>query len=175
MNALIHRVMQLHGFEGLSKFIDSVVHPEQFKIAVMMSSLSAVLAYLCDYFLGIQLPVGVVILLLFFVELWTGIKASKKEGVGFSSEKFGRGWAKLFVYALMVGCSNLLAKFIEVKPFFGMTFNIYEWLHYAFYNFVIIQLIISNLENFGRLGWGEYVGIIKKLNNWMNLNQDKKN
>jgi hypothetical protein len=91
------------------------------------------------------------------------MKASKKEGKKFDSELFGKGWFKLLVYMIMIGTSNAMADNIPIKPIFGITFNLYEWLHYGFYNYVIINLFLSNLENFKRLGWTEYVPLLNYL------------
>jgi hypothetical protein len=111
--------------------------------------------------------VGIGIILLFGLEFYTGLKASKLEGRKFDSELFGKGWFKLFVYMLMIGISHAMANNIEIKPIFGVTFNVYEWLHYAFYNYIIINLIWSNLENFKRLGWTEYSPILKRLSKYI--------
>ena len=59
------------------------------------------------------------------------------------------------------------------KPFFGFDFNIYEWLHYFFLNFTILQLFISNLENFKRLGWQEFVPAINKISNFLKIGNKK--
>ena len=68
---------------------------------------------------------------------------------------------------IMIGCSNILATHVPIKTFFSWDFNIYEWLHYGFYNFVLINLIWSNLENFKRLGWTEYIPLLKMLSKYI--------
>jgi hypothetical protein len=73
----------------------------------------------------------------------------------------------------MIGASNLLAIYVPVKPIFGWDFNIYEWLHYGFYNFALINLFWSNLENFIRLGWDEYLPLLNRLKPY--VKQKKKN
>lgn len=147
--------------------MDSAFHPNLAGFATGISTLFASIAYYFNSVFGIELPVGVVLIILFFLEMYTGIKASIKEKKKFDSELFGKGWLKLFVYMIMIGCSNALANYVPVKAFFSWQFNIYEWLHYGFYNFVLINLFWSNLENFKRLGWNEYLPILKQLSKYI--------
>jgi hypothetical protein len=142
--------------------------------AIGISSIAASVTYYFETIMGINIPVGILIILLFGLELFTGVRASIKEGKGFSSEKFQKGWLKLFIYMIFIICSNLAAKYIPNKGFLGFQFNIYDWLHYLFYNFIILQLFISNLENFMRLGWGNFLPLISQLSSILKINQDKK-
>ncbi len=151
------------GYKDLEHFTNSAFHPNLAGTCTGVSAFFAGVAYYFNAVFGIVLPVGIGIILLFALEFYTGLKASKKEGLKFDSELFGKGWFKLFVYMLMIGISHAMAVNIVIKPMFGVTFNIYEWLHYGFYNYIIINLFWSNLENFKRLGWTEYLPILKYL------------
>ena len=134
-----------------------------------MSSILGCIAYLIENFLGFESMVAVAILILFTLELITGIKASLKEGDCFSSKKLGRGFLKMMIYMLMIGSANLLALNIHIKPILGWSFNYYEWIHYTCMNFVILQLFISNIENFNRLGWSEFVPLLSKLSKFLKI------
>lgn len=170
---VLNAIAKVNGYESSSHLVDSTFHPNSFPIALGISSITASVAYYFEVIMGITIPVGIVIILLFGCELFTGVRASIKEGKGFSSEKFQKGWLKLFIYMIFIICSNLAAKYIPTRDFFGFSFNVYDWLHYLFYNFIIIQLFISNLENFMRLGWGNFLPLISQLSNVLKLNQDK--
>jgi len=165
---------QVSGYDSTNHLMNSAFHPEVFKVATIISAIAATIAYYFELVFGIQLPVGLLIIILFGLELFTGVRASIKEGKGFSSEKFQKGWLKLFIYMVFMACSNLAANYIQQRSFLGFNFNMYDWLHYLFYNFIIIQLFISNLENFMRLGWGNFLPIISQLSNVLKINQDKK-
>ena len=167
MKATISKIVMSAGYRDMDHFIASAFHPHLAGTCTSISAIFAAIAYYFNAVFGIVLPVGIGIILLFALEFYTGLKASKKEGHKFDSELFGKGWFKLFVYMLMIGISHVMATNIKIKPIFGMTFNIYEWLHYAFYNYVIINLIWSNLENFKRLGWTEYLPILKHLSKYI--------
>jgi hypothetical protein len=170
---VLESIAKISGYNNGSHLIDSTFHPNSLPIVLGISSIAATTAYYFEAIMGINIPVGILIIILFGLELFTGIRASIKEGKGFSSEKFQKGWLKLFIYMVFIICSNLAARYIPNRPFFGFQFNIYDWLHYLFYNFIIIQLFISNLENFMRLGWGNFLPLISQLSNVLKLNQDK--
>lgn len=163
------------GYRDTEHFLNSTFHPNMAGIGTGLSTLFASIAYYFNAVFGIELPVGIVLIILFFLEMFTGIRASIKEKKKFDSELFGKGWLKLFVYMIMIGCSHALAKYVPVKSFFSWDFNIYAWLHYGFYNFVLINLIWSNLENFKRLGWTEYLPILRQLSQYIKDEPKTKN
>jgi hypothetical protein len=69
----------------------------------------------------------------------------------------------------MIGFAHVLAVKVNIKPVFGMDFNYYEWMHYTFFNYVLIQLFISNIENFNRLGWDEFIPMIGRLTKFLKI------
>jgi hypothetical protein len=167
MKAILSKIVMSAGYKDVDHFVNSAFHPHMSTTCAGFSAFFAGIAYYFNAVFGIVLPVGIGIILLFALEFYTGLKASKKEGKKFDSELFGKGWFKLFVYMLMIGISHAMAENIQIKPMFGYTFNIYEWLHYAFYNYIIINLFWSNLENFKRLGWTEYNAVLKYLSKFV--------
>ncbi len=171
---VLESIAKVSGYNNGSHLIDSTFHPNSLPIVLGISSIAASTAYYFEAIMGINIPVGILIIILFGLELFTGIRASIKEGKGFSSEKFQKGWLKLFIYMIFIICSNLAAKYIPNRSFFGFNFNIYDWLHYLFYNFIIVQLFISNLENFMRLGWGNFLPIISQLSSILKINKEEK-
>lgn len=163
MKTIVSKLVMSAGYKDMNHFANSAFHPKMAGTCAGVSAFFAGLAYYFNNVFGIVLPVGIGILLLFALEFYTGLKASRKEGRKFDSELFGKGWFKLFVYMLMIGISHAMAEHIVIKPVLGLKFNIYEWLHYGFYNYIIINLFWSNLENFKRLGWTEYLPLLKAL------------
>jgi hypothetical protein len=161
--SFIKRIITSSGFNSIEHFINSSFHPEMYKPTIIAAAGGATVAYYLDYLLGLNIPMGLAILVLFALEFYTGLTASKKEGKTFDSELFGKGWFKLLVYLIMLGTSHIFAIHADIKSFFGLEFNIYEWLHYGFLNYIIINLFWSNLENFKRLGWHEFSPILKRL------------
>lgn len=167
MNTILTKLVMTAGYRDFDHFLNSAFHPQMAGFSGTISIIFASIAYYFNAVFGIVLPVGIGIILLFLSEFYTGLKASKLEGKKFDSELFGKGWLKLFVYMLMIGISNAMANNIQIKPIFGTVFNVYEWLHYGFYNYVILNLFLSNLENCKRLGWTEYSPILKYLSKYV--------
>lgn len=163
------------GYRDVDHFLNSTFHPNLAGVGAGLSTILAIVAYYFNVVFGIELPVGIVLITLFGLEMFTGIRASVKEKKKFDSELFGKGWLKLLVYMIMIGCSHALAIHVPVKSFFSWDFNIYAWLHYGFYNFVLINLIWSNLENFKRLGWTEYLPILRQLSQYIKDEPKTKN
>ena len=151
------------GYKGADHFIDSTFHPD---IATETSMISAAFAVIACYFenlFGFQLPVGMVIFILFLVELRTGILASRKDGEGWSSEKFQKGWLKFGVYWILIGCFHILNNYLKAPSILGYNLDIYAFIYFSWLNFVIINLVGSNIENFIRLGWDKNSLLVRML------------
>lgn len=163
MNNFFNNLFVNLGFDSTSGFLDSTFHVDSIQKTIGASVVLGTLATWFETVFGFGVVVGIAIFVLFILELITGIKASKKEGKKFNSTKFNAGFIKAFIYFAMIGATNLLKENIEVKTVLGYELNYYEWIHYVLYNFAILQYIISNLENFERLGWNEYIPLLSKL------------
>jgi hypothetical protein len=74
---------------------------------------------------------------------------------------------KIGLYTTILGIVHVL------KISMDSYIDIYGWLYYAVFNMVVIQLIISVLENLSKLGFAEgnwIVRIIKgKLGKWFDI------
>mgnify|MGYP003647973759 FL=1 len=153
MNKLLGYIATSNGYDSTDHMVNNIFHPSKFEWMATISSLLASFSYVFENIFGIHAIVAMILIILFFLEMHTGIKASRREGKGFQSSKFPKGWFKLGVYGIMIGSMNLCSVYIPHREFLGFDINIYSFLHYAFYNFIIINLFISNVENFVRLGW----------------------
>ena len=162
------------GFESSTHLINSTFHPNCMKATLSISAGLALANSFLQDFIGIEPYAGLAILILFLIEIVTGIRSSIREGGHFSSRKLWGGFIKLGIYMALIGASHLLADNIPAKPFLGFSFNIYEWLHYFFLNFTILQLFTSCIENFRRLEWGEFVPAIDKISKFLRLENTKK-
>ena len=88
------------GFKDTASFVESTFHPNNINFSLIMSSIFGCIAYFIESFLGFEAMVAVAIVILFTLEIVTGIKASLKEGECFSSKKLGRGFLKMMIYML---------------------------------------------------------------------------
>lgn len=162
------------GYENVGHLMDSTFHSNVLGKTLIASSTAATLGYYTEAYLGIQGVVFIGIFILFCLELFTGIKASFKEGNDFDSKKFNGAWIKITIYLIMIGVSHLM--YIGIKPINiqGFEVNIYKWMHYMFLNFTIVNLFISNIENFSRLGWSEFVPGLTRLNSFLKIKSKQK-
>jgi hypothetical protein len=156
-------IVQSSGYKNIDHFINSAFHPDFVAQSTALSGGLALVAYYFRVMFGFEFPVGIVIVILFLMEMYTGIKASKKEGVGWDSELFGKGWLKLAVYWAMLGCTNILDVYAKSPYILGYEIDIYAFVSFAWLNFVILQLLGSNIENFIRLGWDKKSMLVRLL------------
>ena len=106
MKGICCKIVMSAGYKDTAHFIDSAFHPNMAGLAVGASTILATIAYYFNVIFGIELPVGIVLIVLFGLEMFTGIRASRKEKRTFDSELFGKGWLKLLIYMIMIGCSH---------------------------------------------------------------------
>jgi len=163
MTRLLTLIVQSSGYKDTAHFLNSAFHPDFAAQAGAISTTLAIIAYYFKMVFGFELPVGMVIVILFFLEMYTGIKASQKEGIGWQSQQFGKGWLKLGVYWIMLGCTNILDIYASSPELLGYEIDIYAFVHFAWLNFVILQLLGSNIENFIRLGWDKKLMLVRLL------------
>lgn len=163
MHKFFSLVVQSSGYRDTTHFLHSAFHPDFAAQATAISGILAAVAYYFRMMFGFELPVGMVIVILFFLEMYTGIKASKKEGIGWQSEQFGKGWLKLGIYWVMLGCTNVLDIYAQSPQVLGYELDIYAFVNFAWLNFVILQLLGSNIENFIRLGWDKKSMLVRLL------------
>ncbi len=170
----LNTLLTQQGFKDTNDFLNVTFHIKDSKFVIATTSILTAVSAFFERMLGIEIVVTLVIFILFALEMYTGIKASKIEGKIFDSNKFPRGWVKLAVYIIFIGCANMLAVHMKPKPIFGFEVNIYELFHYALINFTVVNFLISNIENFERLGWDEYIPLISVLSDFMNKFKKKK-
>jgi hypothetical protein len=170
----IEKIVTATGYDNVNHFIDSAFHTKSTAPSLITATGLTGFAWFVESILGLNLPIFLVLIILFAVELMTGIKSSYKEGYGWCTNKFERGWLKLFLYFLMMGTTFTLAAYYPIQPYFGVEFNHFKWINYIFTNYIFVNLLLSILENFVRLGWNDRFGIINSIAEGFNLHVLKK-
>jgi len=164
---------QLFGFKDAAHFLDSAFHFKNLVLTLNFSITLATISLFVEKYFGFNLIVFVVIIILFTTEIVTGTKASVKEGKPITSKEMPKGYIKLFVYFIPIISAHLLAVNMPINNVFGYETSVYEWLHLATLHFVILNLFISLFENFARLGWDEFVPLIKHINKILKIDPKK--
>lgn len=166
------------GFTNWQDFIQSTFHLSNFKPILLVSVTLGTVASFCEDYLGIEAMVYVAFVALLFIEFFSGLAASLKEGKKFESRKLGRFIVKIVAYTAIIGIINIFKNGMKPMVVLDNEINIYAWIYYTTFNMIVVQLIVSVLENYSRLGYREsnkIFGLIaSKLNKWFKLDDDTK-
>ena len=157
------------GYKGYNHLLDSTFHVSSAKEALLASVPVTIFSFGIKDLTGYEPPVLIAILVLFVVELYTGIKSSKEGGEEFSTTKFMRGFVKLFIYIVLVGVTHVFYLYTPERPIFGFDVNLYEWVHWGFSNWVIVHMLLSVLENIIELKWDKHLPLVTVLAKLFNL------
>ena len=169
----IDNLMQEFGFATNMDFLTSTFGFCCKKPIMLFSVSLATIGTLVENYVGLSPVVYIAFVLLLFLEFFTGIRASIKEGNKIYSKKFGRVILKLAVYTVLIGIINVFRTRFEVPELFGAELNLYSFIYYTVINLIVCQLILSVLENLSRLGFEEtsriYRGLSKALKKYLRL------
>lgn len=161
------------GFRSLPELIESSFG-HAFKPAVIfLAAFFSLVAEFFDTYMGLSALAYVAFILLFLMELGTGIAVSLKKGQKIVSRKFIRMAVKIVVYTLMIAIVNTLRNHIPSTSVFGFEMNFYEYVFYIIIHLIIFTLLISIFENLTALGYHESSKIlsviVRKFNKWFDL------
>lgn len=129
---------------------------------------------------GMDMPVFMAFIFLIVAEFWTGVKVSvKMKKERFRSRKFGRMILKIGVYIMIITVLHVFSKRINAPDLMGLSLNPFTWLYYTVLVAIVLQMVISWLENLGSLGYKETKTIagfiLRKLNKWFEFDGTKDN
>lgn len=143
--------------------------------SVGLASLTAIVGDVLGFNLGAFLS----FLILIVLEWWTGVRVAMKDKKKIQSRKVGRMIIKIGVYMGIVGLLNNLAVNINMPPLFDLDINPLQWIYYVALLYIIFQLLVSLLENWGKLGYneaGKLSRIFKgKFSSYFEINGEKDN
>ena len=178
MPKFLTHILQGFGFENLADLGQSVIHTSVgFPAVIKTSLILGTIATFIEQFIGLAPMAYLAFILLVILEFITGIKASLKNGKKIESRKFGRMIIKIAAYTIILGIVHIFKTFLLVPEIFGYGLNIYEWLYYVILNMILVQLIISVVENLSRMGLMEankmLVVIKKQISKWFDLDVER--
>lgn len=162
---IVKDILFSFGYKNLHDFLDTTfLIKKGIMMNIILFSLSiSPIALLVEKYIGLQPIAYLGFVILFILEFVTGVSASvfiRKEK--FESFKMGRIVLKIFVYSIILGLLNVFKKYVGGYVILGFDFNFFEWTYFLIINILILQLIISVLENCEALGFKE-VGIILRI------------
>jgi len=153
----------MFGFDGMQDFVLSTFGVFLAKNSLLVSLTIGVLAGNIERFVGLEPVVFLAVICLFVLEIITGITASvffKKEP--FDKEKLGRSIVKLVAYPVLLSLIHNFQQFdIGSIDVFGFGIDFFSIAHTALVFLVILQVLISFLENLTIMGFKELELITK--------------
>jgi len=159
----IDGLMQEFGFQTSMDFLNSTFGYAAKKPVLLLSVSLATIGTYLENFIGIDPFVYLAFIILLFLEFFTGMRASLKEGEKIQSKRFGRVILKLIIYTTLIGVINIFRTRLDTHVAFGFEINIYSLIYYAALNLIVVQLILSVFENLSRLGYEETNKIYKVI------------
>ena len=148
---------QNFGFVDTSDLMNSMVHS---KLLLFTFSISAV-GTIIERTFGLMPLTLVAFCVLLFLELITGLWASKVKGNKIESRKFSRFGIKFLVWTLLFFVLNTLK--IQYEGNNKIAFYFWEWLHTFIVGYVNLEYLISVLENIGVISGKDNTKLIKAI------------
>lgn len=169
------------GYESVNDFLTTnfkIFYIQNYQLALTFTGILGTIRTFSESYLGLDLLVLSVFVLLIIAETRTGMKvALKKKSQRIQSRKIGRMLLKIGVYIFILFMLYSFSSRMKNPTVLGLEINPFEWLYYVFFTGVIFQLIISYLENLASLGYNEAKGIIgiilRKYNKWFEFDGTK--
>ena len=148
MNNYITRFLAAYEYNSFEEFVLSIFPTFKYHLQWLMLLISATSGTM-NYFFGMKPALAFAMAVAVIIEVYTGIKASKKEGKKFESFKFSRCVIKIGIWLLILYIIHAFEKEYESRT------NLIQMAAYAFFNFVyvvaltgfLVEYITSILEN----------------------------
>lgn len=158
------------GFNDVNELMGSMIHS---KLLVFTFSIGAFGAVVEKYF-GLMPVTLFAFGLLLFLELISGLWASRVKGLKIESRKFSRFGLKFFIWTLVFLVVNILK--LQFASNNVVAFHFWDWLHTFIISYVSLEYLISVIENVGVISGKDNTKLIKLITGKFKVieNTDKK-
>ena len=166
------------GFENISDFFNSLVHPKLLLFTLPTTILGFSLFSLIEKWLGLTYMVFMALIVALILELITGLAASLKKGVKISSTRFSRFGLKVMVWmGLMLITNSFQLSYLERTDIISkLTYNLFYFLHGFLVVYIYIEYMISILENLSVITGqkeNKFLNLLKKkVDQWIGFADD---
>lgn len=166
------------GFENLSDFINSLVHPKLILLTLPSTLIGFSLFAFIEKWFGLSYMVSVAFVVVLILELITGIAASLVKGVKISSTKFSRFGLKVIVWmGLMLVTNSFQLSYLGRTDIIStLTYNLFYTLHGFMVVYICIEYMISILENLSVITGkkeNKFLTLLKKkVEQWYGISDD---
>jgi phage-related holin len=161
INKLLNTLVSNFGFECTTDFSNSIIHNKLLLLTIPLAGLSSIIQNI----FGLQSLTIVAFVVLVTLELITGLLASLSRGESIVSRKFGRFGFKILVWLILIYVINAMRlEYTNTGTNFdSLASGFFTWLHGTLFIYVVIEYLISVLENLGSITGGKKDNLIKSI------------
>lgn len=176
ISKFLNQIVSNFGFTCTSDFGNSIVHNKLLPLTVPIAGFSAVF----ETMLGLQNLTIIAFVVLIILELLTGLIASKVRGEEIISGKFGRFGLKVLVWMTLLYITNSMRlEYLKNESNFdSLASSLFVWLHGTLFIYIVLEYLISVLENLGVITGDSKKSlintIINKLNSFLGNEKNKR-
>ena len=166
------------GFENMSDFVNSLVHPKLLLFTLPTTLLGFSLFSFIEKWFGLSYMVFIAFIVVLILELVTGLAASLLKGVKISSTKFSRFGLKVFVWmGLILVTNSFQTDYLGRADIISkLTYNLFYTLHGLMVVYICIEYMISILENLSVITGNKenkFLNFLKKkVDQWLGFADD---
>jgi len=166
------------GFENVSDFFHSLVHPKLLLFTLPTTILGFSLFSFIEKWFGLSYMVFVAFIVALVLELVTGLAASVKRRVKISSRRFSRFGLKVMVWmGLMLITNSFQLSYVGQTDIVSkLTYNLFYFLHGFLVVYICIEYMISILENLSVITGqkeNKFLNLLKKkVDQWIGFADD---
>lgn len=176
ISKFFNHLVNSFGFNCTGDFSNSIIHTKLLAVTIPVAGFSSLL----EITLGLRHLTILAFVVLITLELLTGLIASKIRGEKIVSHKFSRFGFKVFVWLILLYVINTMKVEYSQQTnnnFTSLASGFFTWLHGTLFIYIVIEYLISILENLGVITKKKNDNIIKtiikKLNNFLGNEKNK--
>ena len=142
------KLLASYDYKSFEDFLYSLFPSFKYHLQTLMMVL-AVISGVFDHFFGIRSGLAVAMFFAVAIEIWTGIRASRKEGKNFESFRFSRCFIKIAVwFVILYIIHQFKNEFIDREGLINyFTLSFFEFCFTAVLTGFFVEYIVSILEN----------------------------
>lgn len=145
------------------ELLQSLAPSSKYKLTIAGASLSLMFPFI-DRVFGLDAYAFAMLLVVFFAELSSGLIAAHIRKEVFSSTKLSRFTFKVFYYLVLIALPYVMAQSFEHRGRSG-TAVIFDWLHLFLLAQIILENVVSILENLAVISGKDKTHWISKIQN----------
>lgn len=164
MKTYLTKFLAAYDWDSFQDFVYSLFPSQKYHLQHFVGVMS-ILAGIVNYMFGITPALAMTMFIAIIVEIVTGIRASKRQGLKFESFKFSRAIIKIAVWMTILFIVHAFEREFEGSTNYVRlaTYYFFNFVFVAFITAFLIEYITSILENVSILKGKEKTALIEAL------------